>query len=75
MKTDSDVDRLFFEIIPRSRPESWVDFHDGGITLSNIPGAWVEERMCWTRCFFYWPSVLFFLPIQIEVFEIDRSGR
>lgn len=72
MKTDSDVNRLFFEIIPRLVPGVMVHFHDVYYPF-EYPRAWVEEGRAWNECYavraflaynrsfeiYFWASYLF----------------
>jgi predicted O-methyltransferase YrrM len=47
-KPGSDVNRIFFEILPALRPGVIIHFHDI-FPRFEYPPAWVEERRAWTE--------------------------
>jgi predicted O-methyltransferase YrrM len=72
LKTDSDVNRILFDILPRLVPGVFVHFHDV-LYPFEYPWAWVEEERAWNECYalraflaynksfeiYFWASYLF----------------
>jgi hypothetical protein len=49
-KTGSDVNHLFFRILPRLAPGVWIHLHDIHFPF-EYPEAWVYEGRAWNECY------------------------
>jgi Methyltransferase domain len=49
-KTGSDVNHLFFRILPRLAPGVWIHLHDVPFPF-EYPEAWVYEGRAWNECY------------------------
>ncbi len=50
VRVDSDVNRVFFEILPRLRPGVHIHFHDAFFPF-EYPRQWLRDRIAWSELY------------------------
>ena len=72
-KTGSDVNRLFFEVLPRLRPGVWVHIHDVFYPF-EYPREWVEEGRAWNEDYLLRAFLMFSSGFEIALFNTYLEG-
>ena len=67
-KAGSDVNRLFFEVLPRLRPGVWVHIHDVFYPF-EYPREWVEEGRAWNEDYLLRAFLMFSRGFEIALFN------
>lgn len=67
-KTGSDVNRLFFEVLPRLRPDVWVHVHDVFYPF-EYPEGWVEQGRAWNEDYLLRALLIFSSGFEITLFN------
>jgi predicted O-methyltransferase YrrM len=67
-KTGSDVNRLFFEVLPRLRPGVWVHVHDIFYPF-EYPEGWVAEGRAWNEDYLLRAFLTFSSGFEIALFN------
>ncbi len=67
-KTGSDVNRLFFDVLPRLRPGVWVHVHDVFYPF-EYPEVWIEEGRAWNEDYLLRAFLMFSSGFEIALFN------
>ena len=75
-KVDSDVNHLFFEVLPRLQPGVWVHVHDVFFPF-EYPQDWVEEGRTWNEAYLLRAFLQFNPAFRVAFFSdvMKRSAR
>jgi len=66
-KTGSDVNHLFFEVLPRLRVGVWVHIHDVHFPF-EYPEEWVEQGYAWNEAYLLRAFLMHNQAFRIELF-------
>jgi predicted O-methyltransferase YrrM len=72
-KTGSDVNHLFFEVLPRLQPGVVVHFHDIGYPF-EYPKTWAYQGRAWNEAYLLRAFLAYNTAFQIELFN-DFLGK
>jgi methyltransferase family protein len=72
-KTGSDVNRLFFEVLPRLRRGVWVHIHDVFYPF-EYPEQWIEEGRAWNEDYVLRAFLTFSSGFEIALFNTYLEG-
>lgn len=72
-KTGSDVNRLFFEVLPRLRPGVWVHIHDVFYPF-EYPRKWIEQGRAWNEDYLLRAFLMYSSAFEIALFNTYLEG-